>query len=238
MRASVHIADVGARTALGNLFRKAPKPGSLPGLRSADLSLSALLRTSAVPSVAVGRLALIAFWDDDAAIDRFLDGHPLAAALSGGWRVRLEPLRRWGEWPGLDDSVTTARHVDHEGPAAVLTLARTRVSQLPRFLRTSQKAEAEAVASPGMLWGTALARPPYFATCSLWESTRALSTYAYGRSRPAHHDAIEVDKAKPFHHLSAFIRFRPYDSQGGLGGKNALAEDWLASGTRSGAEGV
>ena len=73
-----------------------------------------------------------------------------------------------------------------------------------------------------------MARPPFVATCSLWESSRALMTYAYGRGEPAHAHAIDAHEAKPFHHQSAFIRFRPYDSRGSLGGKNPLTEGWMA----------
>lgn len=223
MRASVHIADLGARTML-DAARRRPTPGQVPGLLDAHLATAAPLRTSAVPSVALDRLALVSLWKDDAAIDAFEADHPVANLMAGGWRVRLEPLRRWGSWPGLPESLPTERApgVDLPGPFAVVTLARTRMTGIVRFLRTAQKAESAAVATPGFIWGTALAMPPFFATVSLWESTRALSAYAYGRSQPAHHHAIDIDRAKPFHHQSAFIRFRPYASIGSLGGRNPL----------------
>jgi len=96
-------------------------------------------------------------------------------------------------------------------------------------VRSSLKAERSVVNAPGLTWATGLARPPSFvATCSLWESTQALSTYAYGRRDPAHPDVIASGEANPFHHEQAFIRFRPYDSHGRLRGKNPLAEAWLA----------
>jgi hypothetical protein len=150
--------------------------------------------------------------------------------MAGGWSVRLEPLRRWGLWPGLPESVPDDRAMgrDLPGPFAVVTLARTRMSPVVRFLRTSEKAEAAATSAPGFIWGTAVAMPPFFATVSLWDSTRSLSTYAYGRSEPAHDNAIAVDKAKPFHHESAFVRFRPYSWSGSLAGRNALSADWAA----------
>ena len=78
--------------------------------------------------------------------------------------------------------------------------------------------------APGMLWTTGLAKPPFVATCSLWESTDALSSYAYGQAEPAHHDAIAAARAKAFHHQSAFVRFRPYAVEGSLGGANPLPE--------------
>jgi hypothetical protein len=225
MIASVHIADVRAREAL-KVLRRAPRPAAVPGLRQADVALAAPLGASVVPRPSFGRVALIAFWDDDGALDAFVADHPLAAILAGGWHVRMEPLRAFGAWPGLPGDVPNARVVDHDGTAAVLTLGRLRFTQAVRFLRTSAKAEARVVGAPGLIWATGLARPPLVATCSLWESTRALSTYAYGQKDPAHPDAIAADRAKPFHHRSAFIRFRPYRSQGGLGGRNPLPEKW------------
>lgn len=228
MIASVHVADVGARRA-PRVVMRAPKPAAVPGLRHANVALAARLSRSVLPSPSVGRVGLVAFWDDDSALDRFLADHPVAARLAGGWHVRLEALRAFGSWPGLDKDVPTSRVVDHDGPAAVLTLGRLRLSQAVRFFRTSAKAEGEAVDAPGLTWATALALPPFVATCSLWETTDALSAYAYGHRERGHPGAIAADRAKPFHHQSAFIRFRPYGSEGRLDGRNPLAEAWMAA---------
>jgi hypothetical protein len=229
MIASVHLADVGVRRALA-LTRKPPAAGSIPGLRNANVGIGAPLGGSVFPSPQFGRAVLVAFWEDDDALSSFLDDHPLAAKFASGWHVRLAPLRAYGTWPGLPrEEITDERHVDHEGPVAALTMGRPRSTQLLRFLRTSSKAEASAVVAPGLIWTTGIARPPSFvSTCSLWESTRALSTYAYGNRDTAHPDAITAGDAKPFHHEQTFIRFRPYAAQGHLDGKNPLAENVLA----------
>lgn len=226
MIASVHLADVGARSALA-MVRKAPRPTSTPGLRHANVALAAPLSRAVRPAPDLGRVGLVAFWDDDDALDRFLVEDPVAARLADGWHVRLDPLRAWGSWPGLPDDVPKARTVEHDGPAAVLTLGRLRLTQAVRFLRTSAKAEGRVVEAPGLTFATGLGRPPFVGTCSLWQTTAALSAYAYGRDEAAHPGAIAADKAKPFHHQSAFIRFRPYRSHGSLGGSNPLTERWM-----------
>ena len=227
MIASVHIADVSVRRALAAL-RRTPDRASTPGLRYAKVALAAPLRSSLLPSPNLRRPALVAFWDDDDALSRFLAEDPVATSFAQGWQVRLEPLRAFGSWPGLPTDVPVTRTVDYDGPTVVLTLGRLRISQALRFLRTSAKAEAAVLTAPGLIWATGLGRPPFVATCSLWESSHAAATYAYGPSDAAHQTAIRTDRGRPFHHESAFIRFRPYGAQGRLDGKNRLPENALA----------
>jgi hypothetical protein len=225
--ASVHIADVGVRKGL-RFVRKAPTPGSIDGLRRADVALTGPLSASVMPSPSPGRVGLIAFWDDDDALSSFLADHPLAAALAGGWHARLEPLRAFGAWPGLPSDLPVNRTTEYQGPALVLTLGRLRLSQTVRFLRTSSRAEGAVVDAAGLVWATGLAKPPFVSTCSLWESVDALSAYAYREKNAAHPTAISVDRAKPFHHRQAFVRFRPYAMHGQLHGRNPLPAQALA----------
>ncbi len=228
MIASLHLADVGRRSAVRAL-RSRPDPESVPGLRHADVALAGLLSGSFLPRPDLGRVGLVAFWDGDDDLDRFLDDHPLAATLDGGWRVRLTPLRAFGAWPGLPDDVPLHPLTEHDGPTAVLTLGRLRITQALRFLRASAKAEARVVEAQGLTWASGLARPPFVSTASLWHTTGALSDYAYGLNDSPHQDVIDSHLEKPFHHQSAFIRFAPYRSEGSLDGRNPLPEDWMSS---------
>jgi len=224
--ASVHIADVGFGKAVG-VLRTAPKPAKVPGLRSANVALCAPLSPKLRKQIQPGRLGLIAFWDDDAALDGFLAGHELADTLAGGWRLRLQPLRAHGAWPGLPEDTPSGRKTDHTGPTAALTMGRFRWSRAWQFFPTSAKAEGRVLEAPGRIWSSGLAKPPFVATCSLWESTDALSDYAYGEAQPAHSDAMAVNRTKPFHRHEVYIRFRPYDTVGHLDGTNPLPEGWL-----------
>ena len=227
MRASVHIADLGGRGALRFLRRKLDRART-PGLRSADVALATPLAGTLRRVPKLGRVGLIAFWDDDASIDHFLATNPLAAILASGWQVRLEPLRMYGSWPGMDSDVPAERNVAHDGPVAVLTLARFRWRRAAAFFRTSVKAEAAALESDGMVWATAMAKPPFVATYSMWESTRALAEYAYGPPSAAHPNAVHVNNGKPFHRMEAFIRFRPYAAAGELARPNPLSQTSLS----------
>jgi hypothetical protein len=226
MITSVHLADVGLVKAVA-AQPKVPKAKRVPGLRSARIGLAAPLREQLLPKPDFRRLAMIAFWDDDSALDRFLAESPLAATFADGWSVRLAPLRHHGTWPGLDEGIPLARKVDHDGPVAVITLGRLRISQGMRFLRASAKAEAAVLHAPGKIFATGLGSPPIVSTISLWESSDAVAAYAYNIKDGPHPGAISEGRRKPFHKQEAFIRFRPYASHGSLGGTNPLAENWM-----------
>jgi hypothetical protein len=226
MIATVQLADLGPVGALRAVMRR-PRLDDTPGLRSAEVAVFAPLALSRPPPVS--RAGLIAFWDSDDAFDRFLDRDPIGKRFAGGFQARLRPLRAHGSWPGLPSDLPTTRAVQHDGRAVVLTLGRLRISQAVRFLRTSRPAERAALASDGMIWGTAAVRPPFVATVSIWQDARVTAAYAYGRQQPAHSDAIREQERKDFHRQSAFIRFAPIRLEGNLGGTNPLVASEIAA---------
>lgn len=222
MIVSVHLAEVGWRRVprmLGGRLRLS----DVPGLTYAEPVLSVPLRDGPVPRPGPGRIGLIAAWEDDSALDRFLEDHPLAARFAHGWHVRLEPLRVYGSWSRMPGLPSRAKPVDDEKPVAVLTLGHTKLHRAGPFLRTSGLAERAAVGDPAVLASTAFARPPRFvSTFSLWRSAAAMREYAHS-SDGAHQAAVRADRAKPFHREAAFIRFRPYASRGSWNGRDPLA---------------
>lgn len=234
MIASVHIADVGVRSTLRALSAS-PSPADVEGLRYAAVMLTAPLGARLLPSPRPGRVGLIAAWDDDDSLERFLSSYPLAQRLAMGWHVRLEPLRAFGSWsalPELDDC--RVEGADDE-PVVVITLGRLIKREAIRFLRASAGAEALAVADPALVASTGLARPPsLFATFSLWRTVAAMRDYAHGRAGQGHQAASRAHKQRPFHAESVFVRCRPYRSEGAWDGRDPLAEiarPTVASGT-------
>ena len=114
--------------------------------------------------------------------------------------------------------------MDDAEPAAVLTLGRLRLTQTVRFLRASAIAEGLALRDPSLITATGLARlPSLVATFSLWRSTAAMRAYVLGDVGSGHVDAIHAHAARPFHHESAFIRFRPHRARGSWDGREPLA---------------
>jgi hypothetical protein len=232
--ASFHLADVGARASAG-LMRRRPSRGEVPGLRYAVIAGAARLGGRVLPSPTPGRVGLITFWEREEALERFLDEHPLAKRLEGGWQVALQPTRVYGAWPPLAGLLREEEAMDEHEPAAVLTLGRLRLTHTLRFLRATAAAEELLLHEPALLAATGLARPPALvATFSLWRSTSAMRAYATGRHDPRHRAAIQAHAARPFHHESAFIRFRPLRASGSWDGRDPLADAIVAQPAHSG----
>jgi hypothetical protein len=208
MIASVHVADLRVVAALSAVPRTSLQR-TVSGLRHANLAFAAPLGPSVVPRPSLHRVVMVAMWDGDAALDRFLAIDHFAEVFQNGWHVRLQPLRASGSWPGLDLAIPRAREVPHEGPVAVLTLGRLRARRAIDFFRTSASAEAQILESPGLIWATGMGLPPFVGTFSLWRDSASLMSYAYGTTSSRHGAAIARNNQNPFHHLSAFAASAP-----------------------------
>ncbi|MEU9121259.1 spheroidene monooxygenase [Streptomyces sp. NPDC048506] len=219
---SVHIADLGVRSVPG-VLRGCPRPGDTPGLRSAHTTFTGAI-AAGPPRLHPGRAALIATWEDDAALDGFLAESPLARRLADGWQVRLQPVRVSGRWSPMPVEAEPGAALDDEdGPVAVLTLGQLRWRRALPFLRANSRAAGRAEADPTLIASLALARPPRFVgTFSLWRSVSAMRRYAYGSARPEHRAVVDAHQAKPFHHEAAFVRCRPYAARGTWDGREPL----------------
>lgn len=222
MIASVHIAEVGPREAAGVLLRP-PRPNAVPGLSYAETLTTAALGEPLLPPKQLRRVGMMAAWENDEAFEQFCRSHPLGRRFSGGWQVRLQPLRVAGSWAGMSGLPVRALAVDDREPVAILTLGRLRLLRTGAFRRSAAPAEGEAIENPALLAGTGLARPPRLvATFSLWRSAAEMRDYATGEGG-AHRAAVQAHHARPFHHESAFLRFRPYASRGEWDGRDPLA---------------
>ena len=223
MIASVHLAATGSRRGLRTFFRGAPDPAAVTGLTYAETVLTAPLSSAVLPKPTAAEVGLIASWDDDEHLDRFLADPALAGPFADGWHVRLRPLRVFGAWPAMPALPEEPTPVDDDEPVVVLTLGRPRITRLHTFLPTSARAEAALDGAPGLLAATGLAHPPRLvSTFSVWESAAAMRAYAHDAASP-HMAAVCADREIRFHHESAFVRFRPYLSAGSWSGRDPLA---------------
>lgn len=219
---SAHIVETDKRTAINGVRpRFRPDPDRIDGLRYAETWLMTPLRTGLFPSTDVAGVAMVAAWDDDDALDHFLQTS-LARPYEGGWRARFQPVRTVGAWPALPDLPRQEQPTgDH--PVAVLTMARMRLGRSALFAAAAGPAERDARTHPAFLGGVSLLRPPTLvATFTLWRTAREMRNYVVGSSPGGHSYAMKRNDERVFHHETVFVRLRPYATEGQWGGRNPL----------------
>jgi hypothetical protein len=222
MIVSVHLADVGRLNAQRMLLRPLDA-ATVAGMTYAETVFAADLGNR-LPLPRPGRVGLIAAWESDDSLDRFLDDHPLARRLAAGWHSRLEPLRCFGSWAGMEDLPQKELPVVDDEPVAALTLGRLRIGRTRAFLKSARPTERDAIGNPAVAAVTGFGRvtpPRLVSTFTVWRSAAAMREYAFDKDG-SHQAAVRVDRAKPFHSESAFVRFRPYASQGDWDGRDPV----------------
>lgn len=220
-----HLAEVPVGVGVRALART-PTAASAPGLDHAEcLALMRLGAPTMSPDrMQLRRIAMFAQWRDEDAVVRFLGTDPLGRHLAEGWHVRLEFLRRWSTLEALPDLPPRAGTWDRDEPVVVVTLARMRLPEVPRFLRWGKPVERLVRDHPGTTLALAAARPPRtISTFSVWRSVQAVEDMVHGRSEvpdPSRHaDAMAERTRRDFHHEFATYRFRPLSEHGAWEGR-------------------
>ena len=228
MTHSYHLVDMPAWLSAGTLLRP-PNRTTAGGLQHAECLV--LMRFGA-PIVSLARLqlrrfAMFAQWDDESALNRFLDTHPLGRRLAAGWHVRLQYLRRYGTLAALGDLPERAGTWDPDEPIVAVTIARMKLSEVPRFLRWGRPVERLVANHPAAVFSTGAQRPPNtISTFSIWRTVREMTEMVQGRSdvpsAHVHQVAMAEQRRKDFHHESTFMRFRPLSEHGEWQGRQLL----------------
>ena len=175
------LADVGW-PAVPRILRGKSGLSEVAGLRYAETTVTAPLSENLLPSPRLGRVGLIASWDDDAALDEFLASHPPAEELSSGWHVRLEPLHVYGFWSGMPDLPASGASSRRRGagrgaddrPAPAPPRATLPPGKRPRRGRGDRRSRDAGLDRPG-------ASARMVATFSLWRNAKGMRDYARGR---------------------------------------------------------
>jgi hypothetical protein len=218
-----------AKTTLGTTVRALYRPPTgqdVPGLNHAEcmtkMTLGAPILSPA--RMQLRHLTMFAAWESQVAIDEFLASTWLGRAFATGWHVRLAFQRRWGYVSAFDGLAESVGEQDPAAPVVVVTLARMKLPQVPRFIHWGRPVEELVRDHPGTTLAIAAMRlPNTVSTFTVWRSQREMLDMVRGHSsvpRPERHAAAMGERQrKDFHFEFTTLRFRPIAEYGNWDGR-------------------
>jgi hypothetical protein len=224
-----HLAKPGLVATMAALVRP-PTSATVAGLHHAECLMPMRLGVSVVSPARwqIRRLAMFAAWEDESAIDGFLQRTRLGRALATGWHVRLQFLRRWGHVAAFDGLPVIAGETDPDAPVIAVTVARLQLLQVPRFIRWGLPVERLVRDDRGTTLALAAVRPwRTISTFTVWRSAREMTDMVHGRNAteaPERHAVAMVERRRrDFHVEFTTLRFTCIGEYGAWEGRTAIA---------------
>ncbi len=211
------------------VFFSPPKLVNIPGLIHFKSMTSMTLGSPLFSSsrILIRQVAVFAQWENEAAIDNFLETQKFGKFLANGWHTRLLYLRQWGH---IDEFKIpkNANEIDNPDKSVVaVTIARMKLLQIPRFIQWGRPVEKLVRDHPGITLALAAIRlPRTVSTFSIWKSQKEMVEMVRGHSsvpKPKRHqDAMNERDRKDFHFQFTTLRFKPISEFGEWEGRTNI----------------
>lgn len=222
---SFHLAELPLTSGLKFLMHPAYKQ-KLSGLKHAESFFTMNLGESILSPhrYNLTNVAFFAWWDDETALNNFLQ-EPPNRFFERGWHVRMRLYRRWGEIKELKPAVVDPNLADPDKPVVAVTLARLNVRETARFAKWGRPVESQVRNHPGKTLALAAIRPlNTFSTFSVWRNESEMLNMVSGKDKErdgeSHRLAMQERVRKDFHHEFSTMRFTPLVEAGVWNGKS------------------
>lgn len=164
--------------------------------------------------VLLGQVAVFMQWEDESALENFLENDHFGIVLSKGWHVRLSFIREWGKFSGFQIPNDRDHLRSSNSPVVAVTIARMKPFAVPRFIHWGRPVEQLVRDHPGTTLALASIKfPNTVSTFSIWKSEREMSAMVHGHSQienpNRHSDAMKERERKDFHFEFTTLRFKP-----------------------------
>lgn len=215
---------------LSSLYLKLfpPKSSKIQGLIYAETMSAMTLGTPifSFSRILVRQSVLFAQWENEEALDNYLNQNSTGKKFAKGWHIRLKFLRQWGSISGFKiDKLNHSKPESISGTVVAVTLARMKFLQIPRFIKWGRPVEKLVRDHPGANLSLASIQfPNLVSTFSIWKSQKEMSGMVVGHNQlpnPKRHlNAMKERERKDFHFEFTTLRFQPIAEFGAWNGKS------------------
>jgi hypothetical protein len=160
------------------------------------------------------QVVMFAQWENEAAINNFLDKNTFGKIVGKGWHTRLVFMRQWGKITEFEIEDENIEVDSPNVPVVAVTIARMKLLEIPRFIHWGRPVEKLVRDHPGTTLSLASIRfPRTVSTFSIWKSQNEMTDMVHGHSgvtHPKRHvNAMNERDRRDFHFEFTTLRFKP-----------------------------
>lgn len=225
---SYHLIKIPFTAAIKGLF-SAPINKKTKGLIHSEYMTAMTLGSPILSSsrFLIKQVAIFAQWENEKALENYLNKEKFGRILNKGWHVRLAFMREWGKISGFKIPKKKAKLDNELSTVVAVTIARMKPFAIPRFLKWGRPVEKLVRDHSGTLLSLASIRfPNTVSTFSVWKTQKEMTNMVHGHSempKPKRHsNAMKERERKDFHFEFTTLRFKPISEFGLWKGQGEL----------------
>jgi len=212
---SYHLAEIPYFEAIRGIF-SSPISKNTKGLIHSEYMTVMTLGSPIISTsrVLIGQIAVFAQWEDEFALQNYLELTHFGKILAKGWHVRLSFIREWGKFSGFTIPQHNCKLESPNSPVVAVTIARMKPFSVPRFIHWGRPVEKLVRDHPGTTLSLASVKfPNTVSTFSIWKTEKEMTDMVHGHSaveKPKRHNAAMKERErKDFHFEFTTLRFKP-----------------------------
>lgn len=223
---SYHLVELSFFTAVKRIFTNSISKNTKGLIHSEYMSAMTLGSPIFSPSrVLIGQVAVFMQWENEAALENYLEQNSFGRILAKGWHVRLSFIREWGSFSGFKIPEIKDKLESPDSPVVAVTIARMKPLAVPRFIHWGRPVEKLVRDHPGTTLSLASVKfPNTVSTFSIWKTEKEMTDMVHGHSKvekpKRHSDAMKERERKNFHFEFTTLRFKPLGEFGMWKGKS------------------
>lgn len=165
------------------------------------------------------QVSVFAQWENEKALDDFLENDAFGKILNTGWHTRLHFIRAWGNISGFTIPKKKIQIDEAVSPVVAITIARIKPLEVPRFIHWGIPVEKLVRDHPGAILSLAsIGFPNTVSTFSIWKTEKEMTDMVHGHSTISsperHSNAMKERDRRDFHFEFTTLRFKPISEFG------------------------